>query len=309
MLYLLCMSRGGCGVSLHSASGGDWTAPDRRNIVLAVDWDNFVTSCAGRGLGVQPEALSELAREIGRPIWKIVFVDTRTISDEDRGSFFRYGFTIVDCPRLGAGRSTMGKDMVDAKMIEVMNFLAEHVKFEVLLLASADRDFLLSIQMIRDTGRKVQIIVPTTEDHPELSGLSDGAVVYDRHFYGKDSVLTRVVSLFEQRNFQTTDQTLLRELVRLREIVAVLLQDIEVNTRQFGFHALQRKVTRCLAINDNEARILVSFLVTHGVLERQPIEVDDGSRSSAICYRVREDHPFVGLNLHVLKEMAGLFFQ
>lgn len=292
----------------------------RAKVVLSLDYDNFFTNCAGRGMDLRPEALKDLCREQGRPIVSAVFADTRTLSDTERSDFFQHGFDIVDCPRLGASHRAIGKDLVDAKMISWMRVLAEHLDFSVLLLASSDRDFLLEIQFVRDTGRKVLIVVPTASDRPEVSSLADGVVIYDRFFYGQDSALCRVAALFERREFQTTDREMLREMVTLREIVDVLLLDIGVNENQFGFHATLRKVvsgmgSRRFSLDPTEARMLLSFLVTHGVVERQQVQVDGGATGGAansahgpVCYRVVTDHPFFGLNLHVLKEMAGLLF-
>ncbi|MBU0625690.1 NYN domain-containing protein [Patescibacteria group bacterium] len=292
----------------------------RAKVVVSVDHDNFFTNCAGRGMDLRAEALKELCREQGRPIVSAVFADTKNLSDAERADFFQHGFDIIDCPRLGASPRAIGKDLVDAKMTSWMRTQAEHLDFDILLLASADRDFLLEIQFVRDTGRKVFIVVPTANDRPEVSGLADGVVVYDRHFYGQDSALCRVAALFERREFQTTDKDMLREMVTLREMVDVLLRDIGVNENQFGFHATLRKVvsgmeSRRFSLDPAEARMLLSFLVTQGVVERQQVQVESGaaggtanSNHGPVCYRVVENHPFVGLNLHVLKEMAGLLF-
>lgn len=281
------------------------TAANGERVMLLVDYDNFSTQCAGRGLPLEPKRLIERARQYGRLTWSAVFVDVVRLTLEERLALFHAGFMVSDCPKLPTRNTAYRKDTVDSSIIQVMYHAAEFLPVDVVILASADRDFLRPIYDLRNVGKRVLIFTPTRFESPELLQAADGQAIY--HFAAENAggVLPVVASLFQNGRYDTSDLdgagcAYVRSLAAM---VWIMDDQFQVNSGRFGFNLLKRRLgdhptIRAMGLDQEALHQRLEFLVDGGVLVKQPYRVgvrngDSSDRGERYRYTVDDRHTFV----------------
>lgn len=286
----------------EAASSGNPEVPEKaasaraaRNgmadVAMLIDWDNFYSQCAERGVIVKPARLKEIGRAAGRIRWAAVFVDATKLSAIQRVELFTEGFDICDCPKLTTPHSNCLKDTVDSAIIERMHALADFVEVDEILLGSADRDYLRVVQQLRDAGKRVRIITPTPRDRPTLMQHSDGAIAYaateDTAGLARD-----IGAAFGRGTFVARDGRSAEVLRSLARLVVLLDGRLNVNARDYGFRRIMEELlrtdeVRADGLTPEALKERLEFLIDQGVVHR---EQDD---RKYYRYRVHHAHPFV----------------
>ncbi len=261
------------------------------DVAMLIDWDNFYSQCAERGVIVKPARLKEIGRAAGRIRWSAVFVDATKLSVVQRIELFTEGFDICDCPKLVTPHSNSLKDTVDSAIIERMHALADFVEVDEIILGSADRDYLRVVQQLRDAGKRVRILTPTPRDRPTLMQHSDGAIAYaateDTAGLARDVGAAFSRGMYVARDGRSAE--VLRSLARL---VVLLDASLNVNAREVGFRRIMEELLRTDEIRADgltpeSLKERLEFLIDQGVVQR---EQDD---RKYYRYRVHHAHPFV----------------
>lgn len=261
----------------------------RPRVALIVDRDNFACGCNGKGITVSPATLKERAKAIGTPVWSAVFADSSKLTLQERCSWYSNGFDIHDCPRLPNGKGD-GKDSVDPAIIEKLHALASFLTVDVVVLASADRDYLRAVQAIRDGGKQVRILVPTAADARALSTCADGVIVYKDAVTGggPSAAAAAFVAGKHRGNLPPEAQAVID---RLRAFVRHMDRKWELNKNKYGFMRLvqmflETDEARDAALTVEDVRRLLQILHGQGVVTQH--------RSGAVShYRLDRTHAFV----------------
>lgn len=260
------------------------------DVAMLIDWDNFYSQCAERGVIVKPARLKEIGRAAGRIRWAAVFVDATKLSVVQRVELFTEGFDICDCPKLTTPHSNALKDTVDSAIIERMHALADFVEVDEILLGSADRDYLRVVQQLRDAGKRVRILTPTPRDRPTLMQHSDGAIAYAAT--EETAGLARDIgAAFSRGAFVARDGRSAEVLRSLARLVVLLDARLDVNARDYGFRRIMEELlrtdeVRADGLTPESLKERLEFLIDQGVMQR---EQDD---RRYYRYRVRREHPF-----------------
>lgn len=278
-----------------STLAGRPSGPDRRrdanNVAMLIDWDNFYSQCAERGIIVQPARLKEAGRRAGRVRWSAIFVDATRLTLAQRTQLFTEGFDICDCPKLATAHSSAMKDTVDAAIIERLHALADFVEVDEILLGSADRDYLRVVQHLRDSGKRVRILTPTPKDHPTLLQHSDGCVAYALA-EAVEGLARDLAAVFNRGDFADVSPRAQSELRSLALIVVLMDGRLNVNARDVGFRRLMEDLSRseelrAQNLTPEAIKERVEFLIDREVVLK---EQDD---RKYYRYRVARRHPFV----------------
>lgn len=268
---------------------GDSVAVRVPNVAMLIDWDNFYSQCAERGVIVRPARLKEVGRSAGRLRWSAVFVDATRLSATQRIELFTEGFDICDCPKLAAGAHGVAKDTVDAAVIGKLHALADFLEVEEIILGTADRDYLRVVQHLRDSGKRVRIMTPTPRDRPTLVQHSDGAIAY-APVETTDALARDVAGLFGRGVYVSDDPRAASTLRGLADIVVLLDGRFDVNRRNCGFRRIIDELlsTEELrgAFTPEALKERLEFLIDREVIIR---EQDD---RKYYRYRVSRAHPF-----------------
>ncbi|HTM68161.1 MAG TPA: NYN domain-containing protein [Candidatus Binatia bacterium] len=289
-----------------STLAGKPSGPDARrdvnNVAMLIDWDNFYSQCAERGIIVQPARLKEVGRRAGRIRWSAVFVDATRLTLAQRTELFQEGFDICDCPKLPTAHSSCLKDTVDAAIIERLHALADFVEVDEILLGSADRDYLRVVQHLRDSGKRVRILTPTPKDHPTLMQHSDGCIAYALA-EATEGLARDLAEVFNRGTFVQAGPRAQAELRSLAIIVVLMDGRLNVNGRDVGFRRLLDDLAR-----SDEAR--AQNLTPDGLKERVEFLIDrevvlkEQDERKYYRYRVARRHPFVAYAYHVMDSAA-----
>lgn len=259
-------------------------------LALLVDYDNFAGRCNGKGIRIDPALLKERARAAGTLVWSAVFVDSSTLTPQERSSWFASGFDICDCPRMQGKEDRAKKDSVDPAIIEKLNAVADLLPVDGVLLASADRDYMRVIQRLRDAGKRVYVIVPSADDVPSLAHSADGTIVY-KTAADEASPFFSAAAFFGGKK-RPTDQESNELITTLSLVVLILDKNLNINRKRYGFmrivQALQASPERLEA---EDVRRYVQFLIVQGVIEQH--RAPKGERSGVTYYQVNRRHPFV----------------
>lgn len=270
---------------LLAASGG--TA---RRVALLIDWDNFHSQCAERGIAVHAARLKDRMRTIGQLRWSAVFVDVGNLTPEQRTDLFIAGFDICDCPKL-VSKAARPKDTADFALIEKMHQTADFLPVDDVVLGSADRDYIRVIQAVRDRGKRVFILTPTCRDNPMVVQHSDGAISYVVA-EADDEVLAEAKKLFDKGVYRSSEARVQAAFDFMAVLVQVLESRLQINRHQFGFRRVMDALRadpdiRASQIDDQDLRRRLEFLIECGVMGR---EKDD---RRFYRYYVCPSHPFV----------------
>ncbi|MEY4745033.1 MAG: hypothetical protein RL272_978 [Candidatus Parcubacteria bacterium] len=261
------------------------------DIAMLIDWDNFYSQCAERGVIIKAARLKEIGRAAGRIRWAAVFVDATKLTVLQRIELFTEGFDICDCPKLTTPHSACLKDTVDAAIVERMHALADFVEVDEVMLGSADRDYLRVVQHLRDAGKRVRILTPTTRDRPTLVQHSDGAVAYacveDTAGLARD-----LGAVFSRGAFAVRDGRSAEVIRSLARLVVLLDGRLDVNARDFGFRRIMEELlrtdeVRADGLTPEALKERLEFLIDRDIVRR---EQDD---RKYYRYRVSRAHPFV----------------
>ena len=269
------------------------------DIAMLIDWDNFYSQCAERGIIVQPARLKEVGRSAGRIRWAAIFVDATRLTTAQRVQLFVEGFDICDCPKLATAHSTCLKDTVDASIIERMHALADFIEVDEIVLGSADRDYLRVVQHLRDSGKRVRILTPTPRDHPTLLQHSDGALPYTAE--AADGLARDLGGIFTRGTYVAPDPRSAETLRSLARIVVLMDGPLNVNVRDCGFRRLVEDLLRT-----DEVR--ADHLTPEALKERLEFLIDrevvlkEQDERKYFRYRVSRRHPFVA-HAYVLADL------
>ncbi|HTK04185.1 MAG TPA: NYN domain-containing protein [Candidatus Eisenbacteria bacterium] len=288
--------------TLAGRSGGP--GGSGRNVVdvaMLIDWDNFYSQCAERGIVVQPARLKEVGRRAGRVRWSAIFVDATRLTLAQRTQLFTEGFDICDCPKLPTAHSSCLKDTVDAAIIERLHALADFIEVDEIILGSADRDYLRVVQHLRDSGKKVRILTPTTKDHPTLLQHSDGAIAYALA-EATEGLARDLAGVFVRGSFNDAAPRVQNEIRTLSHIVVLMDGRLSVNTRDCGFRRLMDDLLRTDEIradglNQESLKERLEFLIDREVVLKEQDE------RKYYRYRVSRVHPFVA---HAFRAVGGV---
>jgi uncharacterized LabA/DUF88 family protein len=253
----------------------------RPRVALLVDLDNFIASCSSKGVKVSPSKLMERARTAGNLVWAAVFVDSSTLSAHERSSWFANGFDICDCPKASAKDDQARKDTVDPAIIKKLYSVADLLPVSEVLLASADRDFILAVQHLRNTGKRVRIVVPVPGERISLACYADGALVYKADGSGGSVMCTEA---------------------GLSACVLALDKRWEINKSKCGFMSIVQKLQvspefRKAGLTDEDARRYLQYMIRQGMVIQMKSagNVAVGKKGGAVYYNVNRDHPLVWL--------------
>jgi len=279
-----------------STLAGRPTGPKRgdRHVVdvaMLIDWDNFYSQCAERGIIVQPARLKEVGRRAGRVRWSAVFVDATRLTYAQRVQLFTEGFDICDCPKLATAHSSCLKDTVDAAIIERLHALANFVEVDEIVLGSADRDYLRVVQHLRDSGKRVRILTPTPKDHPTLLQHSDGAIAYALA-EATEGLARDLAGVFVRGSYADAAPRAQVEIRNLAHVVVLMDGRLGVNTRDCGFRRLIEDLLRtdeirAAGLNQESLKERLEFLIDREVVLKEQDE------RKYYRYRVSQVHPFV----------------
>ena len=133
-------------------------------IILLVDHDNATMRAREAQFNLSFARLKEYARKQGRVLFADVFISPYSNRPEQVAVLWQAGFQVIACPM-----ATKDKDAVDQKLNwRARQYLSE-TDVEVVLIASADRDFAELKDFARDRHREVRFI-DTARERPELEG-------------------------------------------------------------------------------------------------------------------------------------------
>ena len=290
-----------------STLAGRSSAPEPKrcrdvNVAMLIDWDNFYSQCAERGIIVQPARLKEVGRRAGRIRWSAVFVDSTRLTLAQRTQLFTEGFDICDCPKLPTAHSSALKDTVDAAIIGRLHALADFVEVDEILLGSADRDYLRVVQHLRDSGKRVRILTPTPKDHPTLLQHSDGCVAYALA-EASEGLARDLAAIFNRGAFLDAPPRAQAEMRSLAVIIVLMDGRLNVNARDVGFRRLLEDLgradeARAMDLTTDALKERVEFLIDREVVLK---EQDD---RKYYRYRVSRKHPFVAYAYRMMDSPA-----
>lgn len=261
------------------------------DVAMLIDWDNFYSQCAERGVIIKAARLKEIGRAAGRIRWAAVFVDATKLSPTQRVELFTEGFDICDCPKLATPHSACLKDTVDSVIIERMHALADFLEVDEILLGSADRDYLRAVQQLRDAGKRVRILTPTPRDRPTLMQHSDGAIPYAAT-EDTAGLARELGAVFNRGTFAARDGRSAEVLRSLARLTVLLDRRLELNAKDYGFRRIMEELlrtdeVRADGLTPEALKERLEFLIDQDVMRR---EQDD---RKYYRYRVQQAHPFV----------------
>lgn len=133
-------------------------------VILLVDYDNATMRAREAQFNLSFARLKEYARKQGRVIFADAFISPHSSRQDQIACLWQAGFQVIVCPM-----ATKDKDAVDQKLSWRARQYITETAADLVLIASADRDFVELKDFARDRHKQVRFI-DTAMLRPDLEG-------------------------------------------------------------------------------------------------------------------------------------------
>ena len=302
---------------------------------LFLDLDNIWNLLKTAGITFDPELIMEIVRHQAQILCAEGFIDVNRsrIVYEDKlflQSISRASVDLIHVPKIFAGmervdvaseegehteRQEIWKDRVDAAMERRIRWIAENVEqIEVFILGTVDSDFSTLIADLRNRGKQVYLLFPSSFDYingyQAIKRAANGVIeITNRSDYAIEMIRNSVFN----PNRNVTEIAPLLQSWRLRGLGYVVNMVFDIFTAiQILYWEVDLGNAEWCSFNSLEAKIFQKYFVKKGHYSRHDVrdiltlmnsqdiflsQTRENGEQTATEYILNEKHPFVKLAL------------